>query len=69
MTKIVKRKDGYWIIELPCNTPDCGPYDRLHGDDSATDDLHGLELFFIHEYRPIKKIRVKTKSVLTKNRQ
>lgn len=63
MTKIVKRDDGYWIIELPCNTPDCGPYDKLRGDNSAAEDLQGLERFFLYEYRPTKKLRAKRKKL------
>jgi len=39
MSKIVKRKDGYWIIGLPSNWPDHGPYDRKA---DAQDDEKGL---------------------------
>lgn len=49
MTKIVKRSDGWWIVELPLSTPDCGPYDRLDGPNSAKEDLIGLERFFTEE--------------------
>lgn len=61
VTQIIKRKDGYWIVELPYNTPDCGPYDKLKGDESATEDLRGLEHFFLFEYQHKKKIMVRTK--------
>ncbi len=37
--KIRKRKDGWWIIEVP-ECEDCGPYDTK---EEAEEDLKGLE--------------------------
>ena len=64
MTRIVKREDGYWIIDLPMNTPDCGPYAKLYGDcpdDCAAEALKGLEHFFLYVYDYSSDVRVKVK--------
>ena len=62
MTRIVKKSDGYWIIELP-DSMDCGPYAERYGDDpdeSATAALKKLEYFFLFEFQGLpKKIVVK----------
>jgi hypothetical protein len=69
MTKIEKRSDGYWIIELPYDTPDCGPYLKDRGNDSdqcAREALRGIEDFFLYEYLPIltrKKVLAKVRKV------
>jgi len=62
MTRIVKKHDGYWIVELPCNTPDCGPYDKKYGPNSASEDMQGMEEFFLYEWEPTpdrKKVKRK----------
>lgn len=64
MTKIIKRSDGWWIVELPYNTPDCGPYNRLKGEESATEDLKGIENFFLFHYQHKPKVFVKTKRLI-----
>lgn len=65
MTRIIKKSDGcWWIVDLPANTPDCGPYDKKYGLNSATEDLEGLERFFLFHYvPPKKKILVKRKKL------
>lgn len=70
MTRIVKRDDGYWITDLPMETPDCGPYARLEGNDPdncAKEALKGITKFFTVDYWEAmalaakKKITVKRK--------
>ncbi len=71
MTKIIKRADGYWITDLPLNTPDCGPYKRLNGscvDNDAKAALKALEKFFLFDYWELmqgkgKRLKVKTKKL------
>ena len=42
--KIVKRKDGYWVTDLPFGFPDIGPYKSKtrHAEDSAEDARLGM---------------------------
>lgn len=70
MTKIVKRKDGYWITELPMETPDCGPYERLEGhsaDHCAKEALKGITKFFTVDYWEAMALASK-KKVLVKRK-
>jgi hypothetical protein len=41
--KLTRQPDGWWIVDLPHDTPDCGPYDSKS---EASDDLHGMQRTF-----------------------
>jgi hypothetical protein len=67
MTHIEKRKDGFWLVGLPMDTPDMGPYEKLHGTQSdmcAKQALRDMEKFFCFDYweimgKPSVKVKVK----------
>lgn len=70
MTKIVKRDDGYWITDLPMETPDCGPYAKLEGhdlDNCAKEALKGIAKFFTVDYWEAMALASK-KKVLVKRK-
>lgn len=70
MARIIKRTDGYWITDLPMETPDCGPYKKLEGDDAdncAKQALKGITKFFTVDYWEAMQL-VGKKKVLVKRR-
>ena len=47
--QLIKREDGWWIINVPSDVSECGPYDTKA---EAADDMRGLKRFFKYENDP-----------------
>ena len=44
--RTIRRKSGWWVIDIPESPDGCGPYD-LKKD--AAEDMRGMEVFFRNE--------------------